>query len=73
MTRELDASQFQEECLSLLDRRDPEGIVMTKRGKPVARLIPIESGCAELIGSLKGRVWVKDDIFSAGIKWDAES
>jgi prevent-host-death family protein len=70
---QLNASKFKEQCLSLLDHLDPEGIVITKHGKPVARLIPIESGCAELIGSMKGKVQVKGDIFSTGIKWNAES
>jgi antitoxin (DNA-binding transcriptional repressor) of toxin-antitoxin stability system len=42
-------------------------------GKPVARLIPIGSGRADLIGSMKGKVQVKGAVFSTGIKWDAES
>src|SRR5437870_11522567 len=29
------AAKFKEQCLALLDRIDPEGIVITKRGKPV--------------------------------------
>jgi prevent-host-death family protein len=70
---QFNASKFKEQCLSLLDHLDPDGIVITKHGKPVARLIPIESGCAELIGSMKGKVQVKGDIFSTGIKWNAES
>jgi prevent-host-death family protein len=70
---QLNASKFKEQCLSLLDRLGPDGIVITKHGKPVARLIPIESGCAELIGSMKGKVQVKGDIFSTGIRWNAES
>jgi len=69
----LNASEFKEQCLSLLDHLDPDGIVITKHGKPVARLIPIESGCADLIGSMKGKIKVTGDIFSTGIKWDAES
>ena len=44
-----------------------------KDGKPVVRLIRIESDCAELIGSMKGKIRVKGDIFSTGIKWNAES
>ena len=70
---QLNASKFKEQCLSLLDHLAPDGIVITKHGKPVARLIPIECGCAELIGSMKGKVQVKGDIFSTGIKWNAES
>ena len=69
----LNASKFKEQCLSLLDHLDPDGIVITKHGKPVARLIPIGSGCADLIGSMKAKVKVTGDIFSTGIKWDAES
>jgi prevent-host-death family protein len=70
---QLNASKFKEQCLSLLDHLDLDGIVITKHGKPVARLIPIESACADLIGSMKGKVKVTGDIFSTGIKWDAES
>ena len=68
----LNASKFKEQCLSLLDHLDPDGIVITKHGKPVARLIPIESGCADLIGSMKGRVKVTGDVFSTGIEWGAQ-
>jgi prevent-host-death family protein len=67
----LNASKFKEQCLSLLDHLDPDGIVITKHGKPVARLIPIESGCSDLIGSMK--VKVTGDILSTGIEWNAES
>jgi len=71
--KQVDASKFKEQCLSLLDHLDPDGIVITRHGKPVARLIPIESGCAEIIGSMKGRLHAKGDIFATGIKWNAES
>jgi hypothetical protein len=45
--------KIQEQCLTLLENLDPEGIVITKHGKPIARLIPANSNCAELIGSMK--------------------
>jgi prevent-host-death family protein len=70
---EISASKFKEQCLSLLDNIAPEGIVVTKHGKPVARLLPIDSGCASLIGSMKGKVKVSGDVFSTGIRWNAES
>ena len=42
------AAQFKAQCLSLLDRIGPEGIVITKHGKPVAKLVPFESESEEL-------------------------
>ncbi|MGD1070467.1 MAG: type II toxin-antitoxin system prevent-host-death family antitoxin [Bryobacteraceae bacterium] len=70
---QINASKFKEQCLALLDRLDPEGIVITKHGKPVARLTPVNSSCADLIGSMKGSIQVKGDLLSTGIKWNAES
>ncbi len=70
---EISASKFKEQCLSLLDNIPPEGIIVTKHGKPVARLLPVDSGCASLIGSMKGKVKVSGDVFSTGIRWNAES
>jgi prevent-host-death family protein len=69
---QLDASKFKEQCLALLDHLAPEGIVITKHGKPIARLIPIEAGCADLIGSMKGKLKISGDVFSTGIEWDAQ-
>ena len=68
----MNASKFKEQCLSLLDHLSPEGIVITKRGKPVAKLIPVSTDCASLIGSMKGKIRIQGDIFSTGLKWDAE-
>ena len=67
------AAKFKEQCLTLLDRVDPEGIVITKHGKPVAKLIPVPTDSAQLIGSFKGKIKIKGDIMSTGMKWDAES
>ena len=71
--KQIPAAKFKEQCLSLLDRVDEDGIVITKRGKPVAKLIPIRTESAELIGKLKGRLKVKGNIFSTGLKWHAQS
>ena len=67
------ASQFKQECLAILDRLGPEGIVITKHGKPIARLVPIETDSASLIGSLAGKIRVQGDLLSTGLRWDAES
>jgi prevent-host-death family protein len=67
------AAQFKEKCLSILDRLSPEGIIVTKHGKPVAKVVPIEAASSSLIGSLEGKIRIKGDILSTGIEWDAES
>lgn len=66
------AAKFKEQCLSLLDEVDPEGIVITKHGRPVAKLLPFGSDSAGLIGSLAGKLSIKGDVFSTGTDWDAE-
>ena len=70
--KHLAAAKFKEQCLSLLDEVDAEGIIITKRGKPVAKLIPIGADSAQLIGSLSGKVKITGDIMSTGLTWNAE-
>jgi len=71
--RTVSASELKRRCSALLDDLDPEGIVITKRGKPVARLLPIERTSAVLMGCLRGRIKIKGDIFSTGVTWAADS
>jgi prevent-host-death family protein len=73
--KEIAASEFKAKCLSILDDVDPEGIIITKRGKPVAKLVPVKPRTSgHLIGALKGRLIVdpNDDLFTTGIRWEAE-
>jgi len=67
------AAKFKEQCLALLDQVDAEGIVITKRGRPVAKLIPIGADSESLLGSLAGKLRIHGDILSTGLAWDAES
>ena len=71
--KQIAAAKFKEQCLALLDEVDDEGIVITKRGRPVAKLIPIRAESASLIGSLKAKIQIKADILSTGAKWNAQS
>ena len=65
------AAKFKEQCLALLDDLGDDGLVITKHGKPVARLLPYERRHADLIGSLRHKMNVRGDIFSTGIDWEA--
>jgi prevent-host-death family protein len=72
MTR-VGATRFKQECLAILDRLGPEGIVITKHGKPIAKLVPIQTESAALIGGLAGKIRVHGDLLTTGLRWDAES
>lgn len=71
--KQIAAAKFKEQCLALLNAADPEGIVITKHGKPVARLIPIATESVDLIGSMAGKIKIKGDILSTGLNWHAQS
>jgi prevent-host-death family protein len=70
--KQIGAAKFKEQCLAILDEVDEDGIVITKRGRPVAKLIPIEAESADLIGSLRDQLKVKGDVFSTGVPWHAQ-
>ena len=69
--KQVAAAKFKEQCLAILDGVDDEGIVITKRGKPVAKLIPIRVESARLVGSLEDKLKIKGDILTTGSRWDA--
>ena len=69
------ATEFKEKCLRLIDDVDDEGFIITKRGHPVARLVPIKKtdNLRQLYGALGKDVILDDQLLSSGIKWNAES
>jgi prevent-host-death family protein len=72
--QKIGAARFKAECLAILDALTPEGVIITKHGRPVARLIPVGQEGADLIGLLRGKIEIKGDIKSTGVVWDvAES
>ncbi len=68
------ASEFKAKCLRLLEDLDSQGIIVTKRGRPIAKVTPIRSRNIEkFFGCMKGKIKIKGDIFSTGVKWNAQS
>lgn len=58
--RSIPAGEFKQGCLAILDEvaRTHRSVVVTKRGKPVARVVPIVEDSAredEILRSLRGR------------------
>jgi prevent-host-death family protein len=67
------AAKFKEQCLAILDDLDEEGIVITKRGKPVAKVTPIRPDPRQFIGAIPGLIVdPEDDLLSTGRVWEAE-
>ena len=65
------AGQFKDRCLQILDdvARSKTSIVVTKRGRPVARIVPFVDAKQ---GSLTGSVLKEaGDPFGTGGTWDA--
>jgi prevent-host-death family protein len=60
------ASEFKSRCLAVMDdvRKNREAVVITKRGKAVAKLVPAEETGKEFLGRLEGLVRIVGDIES---------
>ena len=67
------ASKFKAQCLELLDRLDDDGLIVTKRGKPIARIVPYGRGFADLIGSLRDEIAIHGDIESTVERRDPDA
>lgn len=65
------AAEFKAHCLKILDEVGPEGIVITKRGKPVAKLMRVDErrGMAEFIGIFPDLVVDPNDDLSTADAW----
>jgi prevent-host-death family protein len=63
--KKIAAAEFKARCLTLMEdvRSTREPLIITKRGKPVAKLVPVEEE-REFIGRLKGIIRVVGDIES---------
>lgn len=64
--KKIPAGEFKAHCLTIMDEvnKTREPVLITKRGKPVAKLVPPAKSENELIGRLEGIVQVVGDIES---------
>ncbi len=72
---EISASQFKARCLALLDDVAEAGseIVVTKRGRPVARVVPARQDEESLRGSVTYNVGDDELIGPVEVEWDASA
>jgi prevent-host-death family protein len=70
------ASVFKSRCLKVMDRVQATGepVIVTKRGKPVVKVIPAGPEKQDLFEFMKGRMEIVGDIESPAVPledWDA--
>jgi prevent-host-death family protein len=74
---EIPAGAFKARCLRLMEqvRTTRRPVVITKRGKPVARLVPVDEAPPrrEIFGCMRGTVTIQGDIIGpTGEEWHAQ-
>lgn len=73
---EIGAAAFKAQCLAILDEvhdRTRDEVVITKRGKPWAKIVPVRNGEPDVFGFLKGPFTVTGDLTEpTGEIWSAE-
>lgn len=65
-TRKMAAGEFKVHCLKVMDEvaAKRQAVIITKRGKPVAKLVPVEEKKDDIFGFYKGKIEIKGDIVS---------
>lgn len=67
------ASEFKAKCLALLDEvaRSRETVIVTKHGRPVAKVVPLDDLPTPTMGSVTLLAEADDAYYSTGATWDA--
>ena len=75
-SRTIKASEFKAHCLRLMEEvaLSGEEIAITKRGRPVSRLVPCRDQPEELLGADRDIIRIHDDIVGPlDVEWEAEA
>ena len=64
--RKMAAGAFKAHCLAVMDEvlSKREAVLITKHGKPVAKLVPAEQGTDDIFGFMEGKGEIRGDIVS---------
>ena len=67
--RRMAAGSFKANCLAVMDevQAKRETVVITKHGKPVAKLVPVEPQGDDIFGFLRGKVAIIGKIVSPAL------
>ena len=64
--KKMAAGEFKVHCLKVMDevQSKRQSVLITKRGKPVAKLVPVEKEKDDIFGFYKGKIKINGDIVS---------
>jgi prevent-host-death family protein len=64
--KKMPAGEFKTRCLSVMDsvQKTKESVLITKHGRPVAKLVPAEEESRDFLGRLEGVIKIVGDIES---------
>ncbi len=72
---EIGAGDFKAKCLSLIDdvADTRTELVITKRGRPLAKLVPMDNAMPPLFGYMGGSITIHGDILAPiDLDWEVE-
>ena len=71
MKKQIAAGEFKAKCLHLLDdvQRTRQELIVTRRGRPVARELPAEKRPPVIFGRMKGTIEIVGDIVAPTGVW----
>jgi prevent-host-death family protein len=72
--KQIPSGTFKARCLAVMKRVQATGepIIVTKRGTPVVKLVPVQSGKVDIFGFMAGKVKIVGDIESPiPVEWEA--
>jgi len=64
--KKMAAGQFKNRCLAIMDevQQTGEPVLITKHGKPVAKLVPAKKSGEDIFGYMAGKMKIAGDIVS---------
>jgi prevent-host-death family protein len=67
--KKMAAGSFKTNCLAVMDevQAKRETVIITKHGKPVAKLVPVEPQGDDIFGFLRGKATIIGDVVSPAL------
>ena len=73
--KHMPAAQFKSRCLTVMDQVQESGepVVITKHGKPVAKLVPVRRNEEDIFGYMAGKAKIMGDLMNSAPAEDWEA